>query len=201
MFVPKHKRIDNLLTAGEPLVDKVSGVPYFGPYFETSNGKKYTGTSPLEGTPRELEDSPEDTILPETNITLRNNKNAYDVLRNDPEAFKLKITGPLPVHFPTNIPAGASFMRYFAKDIRTEKIVEINQNTYKELVSRSAKYYYPNFTTTQLLWVIEGPLQDTNTGSYTVPGIASQNKSATERANKVMSGLSGYITDYTQFAR
>jgi len=182
-------------------VDKVSGGLYYGPYFETSDGKKYTGTSPYSGDTRELDNLPEDAELPGSDITIRNSKNAYDVLRKDPEAFKLKFTATLPAYFPTVIPAGTSFLRYFAKDIRTEKIVEISQTTYKELASRNTKYYYPNFITTQIVWVVEGPLEDTNTGSYIVPGVATQNKNAVEKADKTMSGLTSYLTDYTQFAR
>lgn len=201
MFVPKHKRTDNLLTSQEALVDKLNGTLYYGPYFETSNGKKYTGTSPFSSDTRELEDLPEDVILPETNITYRNNKNTYDVLRNDAEAFKLKFTAPLPVHFPTEIPAGVSFKRYFAKDIRTEKIVEISLQTYTDLKNRDSKYYYPNFTIAEIVWVVEGPVADTQSGSYIVPGVATQNRNAVQRAERFIPGLSNYITDYLQFVR
>jgi len=201
MFLPKHKRKDSQTIVGEPLVDKVSGVIYYGPYFETSTGKKFSGTTPYSDNVRELEDLPEDGILPGSDITIRNSKNAYDILRKDPEAFKLKFTAPLPSHFPVTIPAGVSFKRYFAKDIRTEKIIEISQQTFSELKNRDSKYYYPNFVTVEVVWVVEGPVEDTVSGAYIVPGIATQNKNAVQRANRTVAGLDQYLTDYTQFAR
>ena len=200
MFLPKHKRRDNLNTK-EPLVDKITGAPYYGSYFEASNGKKYTGKSPYDGENRELENLPEDAILPGTDNTIRGGKNAYDVLRNDAEAFKLKFTAPLPVYFPTSIPAGGSFKRYFAKDIRREKIVEISKDTYTSLKNRDTKYYYPNFVIAEVTWVVEGLLEDTTVGSYIVPSISSQNKNTIQSTNRLMPGLSDFITDYTQFAR
>lgn len=202
MFIPKHKRKDNLKVNQEPLVDKISGEFYYGPYFETSNGKKYTGTTPYSGNTRELEELPEDTVLPGTDdTTIRKGKNTYDILRNDPQAFNLKFTLPLPVYFPTNIPAGISFKRYFAKDIRTEKIVEISLQTYTDLKNKDTKYYYPNFVIVEVVWVIEGPATDTQSGSYIVPGVATQNRNAVQRAERIIPGLSNYITDYLQFVR
>ena len=201
MFLPKHKRKDSQTIVGEPLADKVSGVLYYGPYFETSTGKKFSGVTPYSGDARELENLPEDAVVPGTDITIRNGKNTYDVLRKDPEAFKLKFTAPLPAHFPTTIPAGVSFKRYFARDIRTEKIVEISQQTFSELKNRDPKYYYPNFISVEVVWVVEGSVEDTVSGAYIIPGIITQNTNAIEKASKTVPGLQEYVTDYTQFAR
>lgn len=201
MFVPKHKRKDNLLATQEALVDKLNDTLYYGPYFETSNGKKYSGESPFSGEARELENFPEDFIVPGTETTYREGKNTYDVLRNDPEAFKLKFTAPLPVYFPTSIPAGTSFKRYFAKDIRSTKIVEISKETYQELKDKSTKYYYPAYITVEVDWVVEGLLEDKKESSYIIPSISSQNRATVEKASIDMSGLLESIVDFAQFAR
>jgi len=199
MFVPKHKRKDNLTSVGD-LVDKSTGQVYSGTYFETSKGKKFSGTSPYSSNVKELENIPQDYETPEGG-TLRAGKNTYDVLRNDKAAFDLKYTATVPVYFPANIGETDSFKRYFARDKKTGKIVEINTGTYKSLKIKEAKYYHPGYDIAEIVWTITGSVGDIQNGSYIIPGVESKNRAAVLKAEELLPGLSSYLTNYTQFAR
>ena len=200
MFVPKHKRKDGLLTRGD-LVDKLTLVPHFGYYFETSDGRKFTGKNPYDGPTTELVDAPEEVYNELTGTTARASKDLYDTLTQDKESYRLKITQALENYYPTKIPNTPSFKRYFARDKRSGKIYEINVNVYKALKTQQPTYYHPAYTILELEWALQGSIEDSILGRFVAPGVRTINTNTILAAETKLPGIKIYLVDPLQFVK
>lgn len=200
MFVPKHKRKDNLITQGG-LVVKNSLVPYSGYYFEVSNGKKYTGRNPYDGVPQELVTPPMEIENEVTGQTYRTSKDLYDSLTKEADSYKLKITRAVEIYYPTNIPNTPTFKRYFARDKQNGKILEINVNVYKALKTQQPTYYFPRYDILELEWALQGSIEDTVVGKFTAPGIKSTNLRTVDKAEAKLPGIKRYLSNPLQFVK
>ncbi len=77
------------------------------------------------------------------------------------------------------------------------------------IVSRDAfqsffGHFSSSYTPSQkhkLAAVVDRIVEDTVSGSYTIPGIKSKNKKQLEQAEKTMPGISSFLTDLAQFAQ
>lgn len=85
------------------------------------------------------------------------------------------------------------FNRYFAKDKRSGKIIEVDLKEYKKLSKMNS------FTGTELKWWIEGPVEDTFFNGYLYVGAINRNKKTVEQAEKDMRGLKSFLFDLKEF--
>lgn len=198
MYLPKSKYVGNKFTPGEEWVKIGSTVPYVGPYFITWTGTAYTGRKPGDG-PNELLEPYRGFSLDAEVTTV---KTKYDQIHNNPQAFALKKTITVPVHYPVPTEQdylNLSFTRYLAREKVTGRVFEISQQTYNSLVNQETTYYYPGYDTVKLNWTLVGPLEDTGSGTYIVPGAASRNAKSRELADKKLPGAAKFLNNLAQF--
>ncbi len=198
MYLPKFKITPPKYTYGEEYELTTTGEAYTGYYFTDSSGQAYSGKAPGEGDNTALKLV--NTFVAEINRD-RPDLTDYDVIVNDPNLFALRKTLPLPAYYPIPDPQQSAMLRYFAKEKVTGQILEISKSTYQELRRKSNLYFYPGYDILELLWIIQGSVEDTVSGSYTIPGIKSKNKKQLEQAEKTMPGISSFLTDLAQFAQ
>lgn len=85
------------------------------------------------------------------------------------------------------------FKRYFLKDKRTSKIIEVDLKGYKDGVK------IPSYYSLELDWWIEGPSKDTYYNGYLYEGAISRNTKAVMRAEKSFSGIKDYLFQLDEF--
>ena len=87
--------------------------------------------------------------------------------------------------------------RYFLKKINSTKIIEINQQQFKDFNNEKID---PNlYTVTSLLWHITGAISDIQNGRILTIGVRSKNKKVVNNTNKIMPGINKYLTNFTEF--
>jgi hypothetical protein len=198
MYLPKSKYVGDRYTAGEEWAIAGETTPYVGYYFTAWSGKSFTGRRPGDGSNSLLERY---TGVSQT-ANLQIDKTTYDIISNDIQAFALKKTLPVPIHYP--VPSrqdylNLSFTRYLARERLTSRVFEINLDTYTALNNNDTRYYYPGYQTVKLDWVLVGPLEDTKNGAYIVPGAASRNAKSRELADKKLPGAAKFLNNLAQF--
>lgn len=198
MYLPKSKYVGDKYTPGDEWVKPGENIPYVGYYFTTWNNRTFTGRRPNDG--------PNDLLIPfvglSEDIDRTTNKSTYDIISNDIQAFALKKTLPVPVHYPVPTEQdylNLSFTRYLTRERLTGKVFEISQQTYTALVNKETKYYYPGYEVVKLDWTLVGPLEDTRNGSYIIPGAASKNAKSRELADKTLPGAAKFLNNLVQF--
>jgi len=197
MYLPKFKVTAPQYTYGDEYELSTTGLVYTGFYFKNSAGQAYTGKVPGDGENTLLNVSRDfraDFERDQPYLT------DYDVLVNDPNLFALRKTLPLPPYYPTPSSQESAIMRYFAKEKVTGQIIEISKSTHQELRRKSNTFFYPGYDILEILWIIQGSVEDTMSGSYTIPGIKSKNKKQLQQAEKTMPGISLFLADLAQFA-
>ena len=198
MYLPKSKYVGDQYTPGDEWVKVGENIPYIGYYFTAWNGRTYTGRRPGDGTNEILNPF----VGFSEDIDRTTNKTTYDIVSNDIQAFALKKTLPVPVYYPVPTRedySNLSFTRYLAKERLTQKVFEISQQTYTDLVSKNTKYYYPGYDVVKLDWVLVSPLEDTQNGAYIIPGAASRNAKSRELADKKIPGAAKFLNNLAQF--
>lgn len=201
MYLPKFKYEGNLFTSGGEYTLKATGDEYKGYYFKTYKGEFYTGIAPsLKDTNQQLlpiqETEREFGTLQSDEVLL------YDEIYNNPHEFSLKSTQEVPSYTPV-ITVGDSingfFIRYFAQNTVTKQIQEIEKTVYTDLESKSVKYFYKNYSVVRLYWFLSGEIEDTQSGPYKLPGVRTKNTESIKTAEKIMPGLSQYLTNPLEF--
>jgi len=198
MYLPKFKVTTPQYTYGDEYELSTTGAAYTGFYFKSSTGQAYTGKVPGDGENTLLNVSRDfraDFERDQPYLT------DYDVLVNDPNLFALRKTLPLPPHYPMPSSQESAIMRYFAKEKVTGQIIEISKSTYQELKRKTTLYFYPGYDILEMMWIIQGSVEDTTSGAYIIPGIKSKNKKQLEQAEKTLPGISAVLTDLGQFAQ
>lgn len=203
MYLPKFKYKGNLFTPGGEYALKATGDEYKGYYFKTYKGEFYTGFAPslkdtnqqllpLQETEREFGTLQSDEIL------------LYDEIYNNPHEFSLKLTQEVPSYTPVIKVADSIngfIIRYFAQNKITKQIQEIEKTVYTDLDSKSVKYFYKNYSIVRLYWFLAGEIEDTQPGAYKIPGIRTKNTESIKAAEKVIPGLSQYLTNPLEFVQ
>lgn len=169
MYVPKIKYKKPEFTNGDRFTTQ-DGISFIGWFFENYKGLFFTGKFPSKKSKQliELKTVKESEVLPLPVVT-ESISPTYQQLK----------TG--------------TFTRYFLKDTRTNKIIEVNGNKFKE----QSEFLY-NKTLT-LPWNITPPIEDTSINGYLLIGSATKNRNTVKKAEQIFPGISQYITDYGQF--
>lgn len=204
MYYPKSQIIPNQYTEGNKLVYASSKIYYTGYYHVLSNGSFFTGKNPNDGTPQLLVFPDEALPRPESFISSGNlldntgdfsfdqTGTEYDTIRlknniQPPPASLLepKYTEPSPLY--------PSFTRYFVKRTNNSVFIEINKDTYNNIVNKNLKWNWSVYIPFEMPWTTGGSFKSE---------IAKINKDMvllTEQRLKLY-GFSNYITNYTEFA-
>jgi len=158
MYYPKSQIKTDLYTNGDEYTLFTTKENYIGPYYEVSNGNKYTGKTPQNGpnilliSPPEFSTQDTFTSDPEIIITLFNAApREYQIptpLRSIP-----KFNPTLPTDQDKQ---NGQFTRYFCKKTNELRYIEIDKNTYNKLQTRDKQIAWDLYAPTIVLWQIKG---------------------------------------------
>ena len=171
MWLPAFKYLKGLLALrGQFMLP--SGEPYEGPYHELYNGETYTGSAPNVDAIRIYADDSE-PHLPE------------------PSYEEKIVTEPV---FPTPEDYDKGFfLRYYIKDNRNGKIIEVKKDTYKEKTKEKF------LSGIDVKWILDKPVKDIFNQGYLYKGAITRNKENVKKASLELKGLDTFITEYDTF--
>jgi hypothetical protein len=172
MYYPKSQIKPNLYTNGGEYIVSSTKEGYIGYYYETSTGQKYTGKFPGDG--QNL------LLIQAIFVTSKSETSNYPspptmIELFDPSQDKILPSRTIPSSTPT-LPTEqdkqkGQFIRYFCKKTNENIYLEIDQDTYKQLISQDPKIAWDLYNPTQIIWIIKGDKTQTytsNKGSVTV---------------------------------
>jgi len=139
MYFPKNKIKTGLNSNGEFLVKSSSKV-YYGPYFSTSKGKYYAGTTPNYANLVELIEN-KDPNAESGNLDSNQGEDPRFFPSNVSYTLQKNSLSPLPAQPPKYYKSQPTnedyrqgeYIRYFAKKTNEYIYIEINQQTYNNL--------------------------------------------------------------------
>jgi len=92
------------------------------------------------------------------------------------------------------------FIRYFAKQLNTGQIFEIDKNLHKDMMKKKNPHH-KLYEMVSLEWKISGPIFNILNGSSIVEhGIIPTNNLSLEKANQTMPGISRYLDDSMEYS-
>ena len=192
MYLPKFKQTKSKYTSGGEYRESITGRDYVGYYFTTSKGEVYSGNTMVRGQSMLLEKADQ---LGDREVVLE--QTDYDFVKKDTTAFELRETSLLPTYQPERNDFLGYLTRYFARKKADGSIIEISQDTYRDLKNQSTKYHYPGYDTHYFTWYTSYPVEDIDTGSYIIQGSRSKNERQLAKAELMIPGISQLI-DPTQ---
>lgn len=195
MYLPKFKHTPALYTSGDEFIITSTGEVYTGFYIRTSKGTLYTGQQFNKQTSQEL--SPVQALATSTYRYVGREK--YDDAARVTDAnLLLKDTQVVPslIYIPDY--SLKINRRFFAKSKITQRIIEIDVDTYQELKAKSNKYHHPSYDITFIDWDLTSPVEDTRNGSYIVEGSKTKNKKQVAKLDRTFPGIYDYLTQTGQ---
>lgn len=172
MYYPKTKHSKPKNSTGTQHV-LASGAFYAGPFIELFNGKLFTGTA-LTPSSQEIFPAGEP--------------------RNEEQGFEQESLNTTVIPPPTERDyQNGKMLRYFLKDKRTSKIVEVPLEQFSLNQSRRG------LEKAIVEWKLTGPQTSYTFNGYEVIGIEETNRISVK--NSGMIGLEEFITDYSQNSR
>jgi hypothetical protein len=208
-YYPSFAIQPNLNTAGGEFL--LNGQPYSGRYYETYDGRAFTGPTPEVGPSEQLQRIPFYPSTPGLTNSNLSNKNQKQLASKTGVFASTLINNRIPGQPNSYYPKPTEqdykkgyLIRYFTKKENERGFVtEISQDEYNSIVNGTADYDITIYQTTTILWKLTGPLNTTRQSQYNIiPGIIDTNKRLTESANKTFLGIVDFINaDYSKFAR
>lgn len=175
MFLPKSKYKGPFTATGgeKELLVKDTLKPYRGPYILTYKNQYFAGKTPQE--------AKQELVL----------KSVYE----ENEQSKNKIIPPKAtiVQPSEKDYKNKSFTRYFTKDKRSGKILEVDKTEFNRVKK------IPAHLTVSLNWYLEGPAEDTRYRGYMYYGASTRNRNTVLEANKSLPGIKNYLKDLSEF--
>lgn len=169
-YVPKHKQEEVKATA-EQFINAATGLPHIGPVIKDFLGNFFKGSSPAD-------------IKPENALAQR------DATEADAELYaqEMGVKPFYPKPSPKDLEKGA-IKRFFVKDGRSGKIVEINNTDFKS--QKAQKKLYKKVL--RIEWYITGEPEDKIINGYKYPGTKSKNQDVINQAEKILPGIGKQI--------
>lgn len=208
-YYPSFAIRPNLNTAGTEFT--LNGQPYSGKYYETYDGRAFTGSTPEQGPNEQLERIPVYPSAPGISTSGLTNRGTKQLAGKTGVAASTltdtRIPGQPNAYYPQPIEQDYKkgyITRYFTKKENERGfITEISQDEYNSIVNGTADFDISIYQTTTILWKLTGPLNTTRQSQYNIiPGIIDTNRRLTESANRTFLGIVDFIDgDYSKFAR
>ena len=168
MYLPKNKyRIKK--TFGNEFKDK-EGTEYIGSYIELADGRVFAGDNLA---------SPKGLLTRTKKVNLKVIPRPYNDYYG-PTIFDYK---------------NGFFIRYFIRDKRDGKIVEVNTRQFKE--KRRLNYVQVG----KLEWILQGPAENRVINDVPFIGAAERNRERVLELDKELKGLKNFIKNYGKFVR
>lgn len=204
-YYPSFRIKPNLNATGNQFT--LNGRPYVGKYYQTYDGKFFSGPNPTLGPNERLTPNVAYPNTPGLNIAALSPSAKRDL------ASKTKAqTNPIDPTEPTGYypkPLESDynrgyFDRYFVKKINeTGYIKEISVDEYNKIQNGSATYDVSFYQTEKVIWKLTGPLNTVRLSQYDIrAGIIDTNKRLVEATDARFLGLKAYIgEEYAKFSR
>lgn len=170
MYLPKTKYSKPEYTRGDTYV-LPSGKYYTGWYFETYDGRYFTGKVPSKTSELLQQENQSDAFTPL-------NRFVNDLIIPSTKDYE-----------------AGYITRYYLQDKRNKSIIEVKQKKYQELIKRQY------ITGTHIKWNLSKPAENKNVGPYVYFGSAAKNKELVLDAEKIVPGLSNTIKNYGEFVK
>ena len=208
-YYPSFAIKTNLNTAGDQF--SLNGVSYKGRYYETYDGRAFTGPNPEQGPNEELKRISDYLSAPGidgVNLPQSVKNNLANKTGLTPSTLQNpRIPGQPNTYYPQ--PTEQDYkkgyvIRYFTKKENERGfITEISQDEYNSIINGTADYDISIYQTTTILWKLTGPLRSQRQSQYNViPGIFETNQRLTENANRTFLGIVDFIDgQYTKYSR
>lgn len=205
-YYPISKVKTDLISNGIHIT--LNGIPYKGKYYETYDGKIFSGPNPIIGQNEEL------TKVSEIKTTqlassLVGSKYAAKQLETSTIGMQKNLSAATqPVsYFPYPLDQDYKrgyINRYFIKKINSKGYVtEISPSEYGLFSEGQVNYDVSMYLVTSIAWKLTGPLNTRRLSQYDVrAGIVDTNKRLVESANVTFIGLKDFIgEDYAKWAK
>ena len=202
-YYPSFRTKNNLITrGGEFLLNDQS---YVGPYYQTYDGKYFSGPNPVIGPSNPLtsystyQSAPSLSGLGVTSKVVQQLARVNKTQRSSPSS---------PVSYfpnPTEEDYSRGYVtRYFLKKVNDMGyVIEISPTEYANFSNGTVNYNVSSYLSATLLWKLTGPLNSIRVSQYDVrAGIIDTNKRLTENLNKTFIGITEFINeDYAKYVR
>lgn len=198
-YYPKNKITPNLYSDGSNL--SLNGSPYYGYYYETYDGKFYSGINPQKGSNLQL--IPINTITSQdtfkNNLTDSNVKRphfTFNELTTEQVQAGFDFSNKFVPHYPKPLQSDyikGYFIRYFSKTVgHNDSIIEISKTQFDNFeLNNNDKQSILQYQVISLFWQISGPLY----AKADHAGIIDTNKRLVNNKEPQFSGLKNYIGD------
>ena len=195
MYFPKSQVKTNLSANGGEFVIKTTKSPYQGYYYETSDGRFFSGKTPNESPTFELIKT---TPLVNASTPVSDD-NYYVVETRYYTAKKLPFSSTPPSPPKQSYPVLTEndyklgeFQRYFLKKGNETKFLEISLEDYRKYINRDKDVMFELYTPIQINWILTGEKEQ----------VYKVNQSIVARAEREQNlpGFTQYFRDrFTQF--
>jgi len=173
MYLPKFRQIVGGKIPGK-LIDPKTGLNYLGAFVQDFKGNFFKGDS-ITSKSKPLEFIPDEEIAKQA----LGFENIYVSPSSD------------------DVRNGYMF-RYFVKDLRSGKIVEVDKEVYSAQRKQNKLYR----RTLKIQWYIVGNFEDETINGYIYPGIKSKNLDVIDQAETALPGITAqHLKDPAQFVR
>lgn len=198
MYIPKGKLDPNIYyTDGNEYYLSSTRTEYKGYYHKDLFGNSWTGKEHTTDSIKLITGI--SSTLPPSNINLKN--------RTSGQYYQVSQKLKKPIITESNIPVSDTLpptpedyqKTYFTRYILQYKLskspiyIEVNKNTYYTVLSSSDALFY---NTAEVLWKISGPIYDIKQNNILIQGgVIDSNKRSIQQAEKIIPGISNYLTD------
>jgi hypothetical protein len=170
MYIPKNRLITNLKTNQGEFVYKSTNTSYNGFYWKSYDGKYFTGKNPNDLPSVEIIpqintnisiDAPTLTIAPPLINTINNNSETdltfeYIPLKNiDITTIKILPSQYYPTPTQDDYNLGV-FSRYFVVKANENIYLEVNKDTYNNILNQNSDWAWELYTPFSILWTLIG---------------------------------------------
>jgi hypothetical protein len=207
-YIPEHRFQGNLYTNGSEYILLSNGELYQGSYYKLSSGKYYTGKNPYINITQEIIPIPQsdpnafvdDYILNQSTLKLGGFgflnsaiTTNYITLFNIDENITYFVPQPsIPIPTSEDYTNG-TFIRYILFNTVTKSYLEVNKNTYENILNKDAAWDYFNYQAFTLPWRISGTKEEiTQTNTKMIVVVSRKNN---------LPNLSLYLVNLYEFSK
>jgi hypothetical protein len=167
MYYPKSQIKTTLYTNGGDFILRSNSTPYSGYYYETSNGRYFTGKNPNESPSFELiklnQNKPTTNLPISLQIEDIPLDNLYIIENGYSQSTRLSFnqTAPSPPKQSYPLPTEndyklGEFQRYFVKKGNEPKFIEISKEDYLKYLNQDRDVMFELYTPIQISWILTG---------------------------------------------
>jgi hypothetical protein len=201
-YYPQSRIKVNQSTKGNEFL--LNGQPYVGLYYETFDGKVYSGANPIIGKNERLEKIRSDFFISDSG---RLPKTLDSELKKS-TGFKVQrsVEAPVPYYpFPTEEDYKRGYIErcFLKRENDRGYVMEISPDEYSSIANGSANYDISRYQIRKIMWKLTGPLNKVRYSQYDIrAGIIDTNERLVLEAEKTFIGLKDFIGgEYDKFSK